>query len=116
MRSENVTNSDGVTFRLYANGSKLFDYHQTNDVWRPFEFDFTPFAARTWSCASRWTPVRANDPSFDYSLWGDRQLVLEGYTPPSSAGLRRPRSCYPTCGQDNRATWRRKAGSPARRP
>ena len=36
MRSENVTNSDGVTFRLYANGNKLFDYHQTNDVWRSF--------------------------------------------------------------------------------
>ena len=32
MRSENVTNSDGVTFRLYANGTKLFDYHQTNDI------------------------------------------------------------------------------------
>src|ERR1035438_5200673 len=26
MRSQNVTNSDGVTFRLYANGTKLFDY------------------------------------------------------------------------------------------
>jgi hypothetical protein len=36
MRSENVTNSDGVTFRLYANGTKLIDYHQTNDVWRAF--------------------------------------------------------------------------------
>ena len=41
MRSQNVTNSDGVTFRLYADGTKLFDYHQTNDVWRQFEFDFS---------------------------------------------------------------------------
>ena len=41
MRSQNVTNSDGVTFRLYADGRKLFDYHQTNDVWREFEFDFS---------------------------------------------------------------------------
>jgi hypothetical protein len=41
MRSQNVANSDGVTFRLYADGTKLFDYHQTNDVWRDFEFDFS---------------------------------------------------------------------------
>ncbi len=41
MRSQNVNDSDGVTFRLYADGVKLFDYHQTNDVWRKFEFDFS---------------------------------------------------------------------------
>jgi hypothetical protein len=47
MRSQNVANSDGVTFRLYADGTKLFDYHQTNDVWRQFEFDFSARAGPT---------------------------------------------------------------------
>jgi hypothetical protein len=41
MRSQNVRESDGVTFRLLADGVKLFDYHQTNDTWRKFEYDFT---------------------------------------------------------------------------
>ncbi len=29
-------------------------------------------------------PGPKNNPSFDYSLWGNRELVLEGYTPPVS--------------------------------
>jgi len=81
MRSENTTNSDGVTFRLYANGSKLFDYHQTNDAWRPFEFDLTALRGAKVTVRFEVDPGPRNDPSFDYSLWGDRELALEGYTP-----------------------------------
>ncbi len=81
MRSQNVTNSDGVTFRLYANGAKLFDYHQTNDVWRQFEFDFTALRGTNLTVRFEVDPGPNNDASFDYSLWGNRQLVLEGYTP-----------------------------------
>ncbi|HEY5910430.1 MAG TPA: DUF5696 domain-containing protein [Verrucomicrobiae bacterium] len=82
MRSENVTNSDGVTFRLYANGVKLFDYHQTNDVWRSFEYDFTALRGSNLTVRFEVDPGPNNNPSFDYSLWGERELVLEGYTPP----------------------------------
>jgi hypothetical protein len=82
MRSQNVTNSDGVTFRLYANGNKLFDYHQTNDVWRPFQFDFTALRGTNLTVRFEVDPGPNNNASFDYSLWGNRQLVLEGYTPP----------------------------------
>jgi len=82
MRSENVTNSDGVTFRLYANGTKLFDYHQTNDVWRSFEYDFTTLRGSNLTVRFEVDPGPYNNASFDYSLWGDRALVLEGYTPP----------------------------------
>ncbi len=82
MRSENVTHSDGVTFRLYANAKKLFDYHQTNDVWRPFEYDFTAQRGTNLVVRFEVDPGPKNDASFDYSLWGDRELVLEGYTPP----------------------------------
>ena len=82
MRSDNVTNSDGVTFRLYANGAKLFDYHQTNDIWRPFEYDFTAQRGSNLTVRFEVDPGPNNNASFDYSFWGDRQLVLEGYTPP----------------------------------
>ena len=81
MRSQNVTNSDGVTFRLYANGSKLFDYHQTNDVWQPFECDFTALRGTNLTVRFEVDPGPLDIPSFDYSLWGDRELSLEGYTP-----------------------------------
>ena len=84
MRSQNVTNSDGVTFRLYANGNKLFDYHQTNDVWRSFQFDFTSLRGSNLLVRFEVDPGPNNDASFDYSLWGNRQLALEGYTPPLS--------------------------------
>ncbi|MGD0816291.1 MAG: DUF5696 domain-containing protein [Verrucomicrobiota bacterium] len=83
MRSQNVTNSDGVTFRLYADGIKLFDYHQTNDVWRKFEFDFSAHRGSNLTVRFEVDPGPKNNPSFDYSLWGNRELVLEGYTPPS---------------------------------
>jgi hypothetical protein len=82
IRSENVTNSDGVTFRLYLNGAKRFDYHQTNDVWRPFEFDLTPQRGSKITVRFEVDPGPNNNPSFDYSLWGRRELVLEGHAPP----------------------------------
>jgi len=81
MRSVNATNSDGVTFRLYANGAKLFDYHQTNDVWQPFEYNFTAQRGSNLTVRFEVDPGPNGNASFDYSLWGDRRLVIEGYTP-----------------------------------
>ena len=81
VRSGYTALSDGVTFRLYANGTKLFDYHQTNDVWRPFEFNFTAQRGSNLTVRFEVDPGPNNNPAFDYSLWGDRQLVIEGYTP-----------------------------------
>ncbi|HSA00520.1 MAG TPA: DUF5696 domain-containing protein, partial [Candidatus Paceibacterota bacterium] len=81
MRSENVTNSDGATFRLYANGARLFSYHQTNDIWRPFEYDFSNLRGSNLTLRFEVDPGPRNNPSFDYSFWGGRELVLEGYSP-----------------------------------
>lgn len=83
MRSVNVTNSDGVTYRLFANGAKLFDYHQTNDVWQPFAYNFTALRGSNLTLRFEVDPGPHNNSAFDYSLWGDRQLVLEGYAPPA---------------------------------
>ena len=84
MRSADVTQSDGVTFRLYANGAKLFDYHQTNDVWRTFDYDFTALRGTNLTVRFEVDPGPRDDAGFDYALWGDRELVIEGYTPPNA--------------------------------
>ncbi|HEY3856346.1 MAG TPA: DUF5696 domain-containing protein [Verrucomicrobiae bacterium] len=81
MQSGYAALSDGVTFRLYANGTKLFDYQQTNDVWLPFEYNFTALRGSNLTLRFEVDPGPDNNPAFDYSLWGDRQLVIEGYTP-----------------------------------
>jgi hypothetical protein len=81
IQSGYMTLSDGVTFRLYANGTKLFDYHQTNDVWRNFEYNFTALRGSNLTVRFEVDPGPNNNPAFDYSLWGDRQLMIEGYTP-----------------------------------
>jgi hypothetical protein len=82
MRSDILTNSDGVTFRVYTNGIKALDYHQTNDVWREFQFDCTALRGSNLTVRFETDPGPRNNPSFDFSLWGARELVLEGYTPP----------------------------------
>lgn len=84
MRSQNVRESDGVTFRLLADGVKLFDYHQTNDTWRKFEYDFTGRRGSNLTVRFEVDPGPRDNPSFDYALWGDRELVLEGYSPPAA--------------------------------
>ena len=84
LRSENATNSDGVTFRLYVNGGKRFDYHQTTDVWRPFEYDLTAWRGSNVVVRFEVDPGPRDNSAFDYGFWGDRELVLEGYTPPAS--------------------------------
>lgn len=81
MRTENVTNSDGVTFRVYTNSVKALEWHQTNDAWRGFEFDLTALRGSNLTVRFEVHPGPRNNASFDYSFWGDRELVLEGYTP-----------------------------------
>jgi hypothetical protein len=81
MRSASVTNSDGATFRIYSNGWKLMEYHQTDDVWRPFEYDLSGARGSNLTVRFEVDPGPRNNAAFDYSLWGDRQLVLEGFAP-----------------------------------
>lgn len=85
MKSDMVTLSDGVTFRLYANGGKVMEYHQTNDAWKPFEFDFTSLRGSKLTVRFEVHPGATNNAAYDYSFWGGRELVLEGYDPPPPA-------------------------------
>jgi hypothetical protein len=81
MRADIVDKSDGVTFRVYANGRKLLDVHRTDAQWQPFEFDLTEHAGRTLTVRFETDPGPKDNPSFDFSLWSERELILEGYSP-----------------------------------
>jgi hypothetical protein len=81
MKSDMITKSDGVTFRIYTNGIKGLEYHQTNDVWQPFEFQFAPLTGSNLVVRFEVDPGPRNNASCDYAFWGDRELVFEGYHP-----------------------------------
>lgn len=82
MRSDIVTKSDGATFRVYVNGRKLLDVNRTTADWQPFRFDLTPLGGTTATIRFETDPGPRDNPGFDFSLWGDRELLLEGYHPP----------------------------------
>ena len=73
MKSDIVTNSDGVTFRVFANGVKRLERHQTHDTWLPYEFDFTGLRGSNLTVRFEVDPGPRNNASFDYSFWGDRE-------------------------------------------
>jgi hypothetical protein len=82
MRSDVVDNkSDGVTFRVKANGKTLLDVHRADAKWQPFEFDLTASAGPLLTLRFETDPGPRNNASWDYSLWGGRELILEGFEP-----------------------------------
>ncbi|MGC8669351.1 MAG: DUF5696 domain-containing protein [Chthonomonadales bacterium] len=84
MRSDIVGKSDGATFRIYVNGRKLLDVNRTTADWQPFRFDLTSLGGTTAVIRFETDPGPHDNPSFDFSLWGDRELVLQGYRPPAA--------------------------------
>lgn len=78
MRADIVGKSDGATFRIYVNGRKLLDENRKDAVWTPFSIDLTSLRGSTIALRFETDPGPKDDPGFDYSLWGDRQLVIEG--------------------------------------
>jgi len=75
--------SDGATFRILANGRTLLDEHRQDTTWKEFAFDLTSMAGQTVTVRFETDPGPRNDASFDFALWGGRELVLEGFVPPS---------------------------------
>ena len=84
MRDQGTEKSDGATFRLFVAGKKLIDVHRKETTWVPHEFNLTEYAGQTVTIRYETDPGPHNDPSFDFSLWGARELLLDGYTPPSA--------------------------------
>ncbi len=78
LRSDAVGKSDGVTFRVFVNGRKLLEENQIDATWKPFQFDLTPFAGKVARVRFETDPGPKDDASFDFALWGDRELVIEG--------------------------------------
>ena len=79
-----VGKSDGATFRVYANGQILLDENRTTDDWKEFSLDVSRFTGDILTLRFETDPGPRDDPSFDYSIWGDRKLILPGM---SSSGV-----------------------------
>lgn len=73
-----VGKSDGATFRLFVNGQKLLEKNRKTDDWKEFSFDITRFTGGILTLRFETDPGPLDNPSFDYSLWGDRTLELRG--------------------------------------
>ncbi len=70
--------SDGATFRFFVNGIKKVDYNTKSTMWKAFQFDLTPYAGKVVNIRFETDPGPKRDPSFDFALWGNRELVVNG--------------------------------------
>ncbi len=76
--------SDGVTFRVYANGNKLLEVvNQTTDAWLPFSLDVSGYAGGNVLLRYEVDCGTNNNNANDYGLWTGRALVVQGvnFTP-----------------------------------
>lgn len=81
MRPDIINQSDGVTFRVFVNGKKVMEEHRTDAQWKPFQIDLSALMGQTVTIRFETDPGPNDNPSFDFSLWAERELVLEGYQP-----------------------------------
>ncbi len=81
MRTANTEGSDGVTFRVKVQGQTLVDENTKATQWRDFSFDLTRYAGTTVTIAFESDAGPQNNSSFDFALWGGRQLVFDGFDP-----------------------------------
>lgn len=79
MRVEAIGKSDGATFRVYVDGKKLLDTNRADVEWKPFNLDLTSSAGKTATIRFETDPGPKDNPGWDFSEWGDRELVLVGY-------------------------------------
>lgn len=72
--------SDGTTFSCYltADGAEreLMRDHQTTDKWKQFDFDLSPHAGKTITLRLQVEPGPKNNPSWDWSFFGDAKLTV----------------------------------------
>ena len=90
LRAEGVGKSDGVTFRIMAGSRKLLDVHRTDASWQDFKYDLSEAAGTVLVLRFETDPGPKDNASFDFSLWGERILVLEGFAPKPRSHLSPP--------------------------
>ena len=81
LRADAVGKSDGVTFRVFVDGAKRLDVNRADDAWQPFAVDLTADAGRTVTLRFETDPGPQDNASFDFALWGGREVVLTGFVP-----------------------------------
>ena len=67
--------SDGATFRVFLNDKPLLDQNKTDESWSPYQMDLSPYAGQVVTLRFETDPGPAHNPSFDFALWGDREIV-----------------------------------------
>ena len=81
LRDDAVGKSDGVTFRVFVDGAKRLDINRTDASWRPFEVDLTAETGKTTTLRFETDPGPSDNASFDFALWGGREVALAGFKP-----------------------------------
>ncbi len=85
--------SDGVTFSCYLSADgpqkELLRRHHTKAEWIDYAFDLTPHAGKTVVVRLQVEPGPRNDPSFDFSYFGDPKIIVGNATADRSAALQR---------------------------
>ena len=76
-----VGKSDGVTFRVYVDGARRLAVNRTDDAWKPFSLDLTEWAGKAVVLRFETDPGPLDDASFDFALWGGREVFLSGFKP-----------------------------------
>ncbi len=74
-----IGKSDGVVFLVYLDDKLAFESFRKDEVWQPYSIDLSSFLGRDVLIRFETDPGPKNDPSYDFSVWGDRRLVLTGF-------------------------------------
>ncbi len=77
--------SDGVTFSLWVDDTPAWSEHRPSLDWTPFSVDLSRWAGKTVTLRFEVTPGPANDTSFDWAMWGAREILLPGREAAASA-------------------------------
>lgn len=81
LRADGVGKSDGVTFRVFVDGAKQMEVNRADADWQPFTVDITAWVGKTVTLRFETDPGPQDNSSFDFALWGGRQVVLTGFKP-----------------------------------
>jgi hypothetical protein len=80
-RQDVIKGSDGVTYAVYVNGVERFRKHIKGDRWEWHEIDLSDLAGEEFSLRLEVNAGPQRDASWDYSLWGDPHIEIEGAEP-----------------------------------